>query len=177
MSIETIVHELSKAREEQKVKWAYSYSVTANVQNGSTQPVTIAIGADAAFQCVHITGKAFGPVDSAGVWQNNAGPRSDFPVFGDTRFAQSGLSFLLTDQGSGAQLFNDYVPVETILTPGYGLNFNQPFQWRYLFRPSAIVRFDVRNRDTNNSGTQYHTITITMHGYKYMASLVKDAQW
>jgi hypothetical protein len=185
MSIETIMHELKKHRDDQKVKWAYSYTVSGLVRNGNTQALTLAIGQDAYFRCETITGKCFGPVDANGVWvglTTTLTPQSNFPVFGDSRFAQSGISFKLTDQGAGTELINDYLNAELQLTPAYGLNFLQPFKFNYTFRPSSIVRFDVRNRDTAQAFVtatpttkvdEYHYVSFALNGYKYQANIME----
>lgn len=186
MSIETVMHELKKFRDDQKVKWAYSYTVSGLVKNGNTQALTLAIGQDAYFRVENITGKVFGPVDVNGVWTGLnplVTPQSNYPVFGDARFAQSGISFKLTDQGAGTELINDYLPAEMLLTPAYGLNFLQPFPFKYTFRPSSIVRFDVRNRDTaqayltatpTTKFDEYHFVSFALNGYKYLSNIIRD---
>ena len=173
MSIETVMNELAKKREEQLVKWQYTYTVSGVIQNAQTTALTITIDQSHNFFCEYITGRFWGPTNSSGIYQSVGGagvPSSNFPNPDNVKFASSGISVKLVDQGAGIEIDNDYVPAELKYTPGYGVQFFQPMKFHYLFKQNSVVRFEVRNRDTfATGGTYYHQAEFAMQGWKYLA--------
>lgn len=160
----SIQQEQMHKRLNQKYKYNYTYQVEAIVANGTTAPTFLTITQDADFMIEKITGSAFGPVDSAGVPQ--IAGATDFDMPGTTAgFAGRGLSMQITDTGAARDLTNGFIPVETMLTPGYGIQLYLPYTIRYFARRNSRLRFDFRNQDT--AVGLFHSITIALNGFKY----------
>ena len=157
-------------RKVQKYKYNYTYQVAAIINASATTPQNLTITQDADFLIEKITGRAFGPVDTDGIpTQSN----TDFPLPGIATgqgFAGRGLTLRVTDQGSARDLTNGFVPVELLLTPGYGIQFYIPYPIKYFLRRNSTLQFDFRNQDTQAR----HSITIALNGYKYQMPEMPD---
>jgi hypothetical protein len=148
----------------QKYKFNYSYSVSATIEAGTTTPFILAIEQDADFLIEKMTGSCYGPCDASGTPVAGA---TDFPMPGiaiGAGFAGRGLSVQITDTGSSRALTSGAIPVETILTPGYGRQMYLPFPMKYFAARNSKIRFDFMNRDTQAR----HKVDIVLNGYKYM---------
>jgi len=160
----SIQQEQMHKRLNQKYKYNYTYQVEALVANAQTQPTFLTITQDADFMIEKITGSVFGPVNDQGVPQ--IAGATDFPMPGTTTgFAGRGLSMKITDTGAARDLTNGFIPVETMLTPGYGIELYLPYTIRYFARRNSRLRFDFRNQDT--AASLFHSITIALNGFKY----------
>lgn len=156
--------EIENFRRVQVDKYAFMYALNVAVGNNTTIPALLTIEEDADFLVHSITGSAYGPTDVNGVRQ--ASTATIFPLAGTTvGFADRGLMTKITDTGSGRVLTNGWVPLETILTPGYGLSLDTPYPFKYLIRKNSKIQFDLRNRDTTAS--YYHFTSIVLNGTKY----------
>lgn len=160
----SIQQEQMGKRLNQKYKYNYTYQVEAVVANGTTTPVFLTITQDADFMIEKITGSAFGPTDSNGTPQ--IADATDFDMPGTTAgFAGRGLSMQITDTGAARDLTNGFIPVECLLTPGYGIELYLPYTLRYFVRRNSRLRFDFRNQDT--AAELFHQITVVLNGFKY----------
>lgn len=156
--------EIENFRRVQIDKYAFMYALNLPVGNNTTVPGLLTIEEDADFLVHSITGSAYGPCDVNGV--REAAVATEFPQAGTTvGFADRGLMTKITDTGSGRVLTNGWVPLECILTPGYGLSLMQPFPYKYLIRKNSKIQFDLRNRDT--TAGYYHFCSIVLNGTKY----------
>lgn len=161
----TVQQEAAHFREVQLNKYGFIYALNVPVANNTTLPAILTIEEDADFLCEKITGSAYGPTDVNGIRQN-AGA-TDFDLAGTTAgYADRGLTMRITDSGTGRVLTNGFVPVETVLTPGYGIALFTPFLYKYWVKRNSKLQFDLRNRDTTAGGL-FHFISIVLHGYKY----------
>lgn len=151
------VKEVQHERELTAMKYNYTYTLSDSIDGQQTLPFFITIEQGTDFACKWILGSAFS-YDT----QND----TDFPIpnsLGATAWAGRGLSLSITDTRSGRNLTSGFVPLETVLTPGYGLNFQQPYPFRYHFYRNTKIRFDVRNRDNAN---RTHNFEIMLNGFK-----------
>jgi hypothetical protein len=154
-----LAQELAHEREMQAMRHLYYYVLSGSLAGQQTQPFILSIEQGSDFKCMWITGSGF-YYDSTG-----AAP-SLFPVpnsAGLTRWAGRGLSMQIVDSGKGRELASGFIPLECILTPGYGLNFQNPLPFKYLWERNSKVRIDVRNRD---AATTTHQFEIVLMGYK-----------
>lgn len=152
-----IENEIDHERKKQARRWNYTYSTSGDIAGGVTQQFTIQIEQGTDFKSIYLTGSVFS-YDS-----ENA---TDFPIpnsLGATAWAGRGLSMSITDAGAGRELTSGYVPIELLLTPGYGNNFQQPYPFRYYWRQNSQIRFDIRNRD---SADRTHSFALALNGYK-----------
>lgn len=164
-------------REQQLTKWSFMYTLNVVVRNGETFPAVLSIEEDAEFMAVSITGSAYGPCDEQGV--KLLDENTNFPLAGTSvpsgagipAIADRGLSIRITDQGAGRTLTNGFIPVETLLSPGYGLARAVPQPLRYYLLRNSQLQFDIRNRDTavsNGEGvTCHHYLSLCIYGFKY----------
>lgn len=160
----TIVQEAAYRRSVQLYKYNYTYTITGIIPVNTTAPIILTIEQDADFFIEKITGAVYGPV--ALVTGIPGGGATDFDMPGTAAgFAGRGLQVQITDTGAGRELTNGFVPVETILTPGYDLGFFQPYRVNYFARRNSKIRFDFRNRDTQTNAN--HQVDIALNGYKY----------
>lgn len=152
-----LVHE----RQAQSMRYDYVYHLHADVVGQTTQAFDITIEQGADFKQLWLTGNCF---------SYDAVNATSFPVpnsLGATAWAGDGLSIQITDTRSGRQLTSGFVPAKDILTPGYGLNFQQPYPMKYLWYRNSKIRFDIRNRDLV---TRTHSIDIALKGYKILSA-------
>lgn len=158
-TFKAIESEVDHEREMQKVRWNYTYHVSGTVAAQATSPFTITVEQGTDFKCQWITGSAFAYA---------SGNTTEFPMPGaaNTNWSGRGLSIKITDTRSGRELTSGYVPVELLLTPGYGNNFQHPYPFRYFFYRNTKIRFDVRNRDV--SGSKAQSFDIALNGYKIL---------
>lgn len=154
-------------RDAQIVKYAYTFPINVAVPNNGEQSGKLVLDTDADFYAQCMTGKVIAPADSDGVRQD--GEDTDFPMAGTiVGFADSGLQVEIKDKGSGRDLTDDFVNVETILTPGYGFQMYIPFSWKYYARRKATIAYQFANRDTATGEVDlYHYVALTIHGFKY----------
>ena len=160
--------EIENFRRVQLSKYASMYALNVPVANNTTLPALLTIEEDADFLVHSITGSAYGPTDVNGARLSTIA--TIFPLAGTTvGFADRGLMTKVTDTGAGRVLTNGWVPLETILTPGYGLGLDTPYPFKYLIRRNSKIQFDLRNRDTTALGgtTYYHFTSIVLNGTKY----------
>lgn len=168
MNKELVRLNLSQRMAEQAERWTFAYRTTILVPNGGTTSVVLQISQDAHFDIEELTGRMVGPVDATGLFVPGAG--TDFPNPVNPDVADSGLTFTMTDQGTGIVLCSDQVFAETLLVPGYADIRYQAQKWVYLLQKNATLRIDLRNRDTKAGpgGSQlYHQISMTFKGTKY----------
>jgi hypothetical protein len=152
-----LAQEVAHDREVSAMRHYYQYHLPGELVGQQTAPFTLLIEQGTDFKCYAITGRAY---------SYDANVASDFPIpnaLGLTAWAGSGLSFMLTDTRSGRQITSGMVPVETVLTPGYGQLLVNPMPFRYFFYRNSKLRFDIRNRD--NAG-RTHQFDIVLHGFK-----------
>ncbi len=156
--------EAANFRRVQLTKYAFIYVLNVPVANNTTLPAFLTIEEDADFLVHSITGSAYGPTDVNGARQ--APTATIFPLAGTTvGYADRGVMAKVTDAGAGRVLTSSFVPLETILTPGYGLSLDTPYPFKYLIKKNSKIQFDLRNRDTTAS--YYHFVSIALHGTKY----------
>jgi hypothetical protein len=160
----SIVQEAAFKRATQKFKYNYSYVVSGIVGANTTAPIILAIEQDADFFIEKITGSVYGPVNA--VTGVPTGGATDFDMPGTVAgFAARGLQVQITDTGAGRELTNGFIPLETLLTPGYGIELFQPYRINYMAKRNSKIRFDFRNRDSQANAN--HQVDITLNGYKY----------
>lgn len=160
-----VQQEAAHFRAVQVNKYGFFYALNIPVANNTTLPAILTIDEDADFMCEKITGSAYGPTDVNGVRQTASA--TIFPLAGTTLgYADRGLTVKVTDTGAGRVLTNGFVPLETILTPGYGVAMFTPFLFKYFVRRNSKLQFDLRNRDTTAGGL-YHFVSIVLQGNKF----------
>lgn len=156
-------------RQVQKYKYHYFYSISAIIAANTTTPFTLAIEQDADFVIEKWTGSCYGPVDANGI-QVPAGA-TDFPQPGTTTgFAGRGLLVKLTDTGSGKDLSDGFIPLECLLSPGYGVNTFAPYPAKYFARRNSKIRFDFKNKDTQAR----QAVDMVLGGQKYQMPEMPD---
>ncbi len=156
--------EAQNFRRIQQTKYAFIYALNVPVANNTTLPAILTIEEDADFLVHSITGSAYGPTDVNGARQT--GTATIFPLAGTTvGFADRGVMARVSDTGAGRLLTSGFVPLETILSPGYGLSLYTPYPFKYLIKRNSKIQFDLRNRDT--TAAVYHFVSICLHGTKY----------
>lgn len=166
--MDTVQQEAAHFRRVQLNKYGFLYALNVPVANDSTLPAILTIEEDCDFLIEKVTGSAYGPTDVNGIRQLAA--NTDFDLAGTTAgYADRGLTVRVTDAGAGRVLTSGYVPVETILTPGYGVSMFTPFNFKYWTRRNSKLQLDFRNRDTT-AGGYYHFVSIVLHGYKYVGA-------
>lgn len=142
-------------RDQQVVRWNYTYYIAGTVSAGATQPFNLTIEQGTDFKQNYLTGSAFAYNTETG---------SSFPMpnaSGLTSWAARGLSVMITDTRSGRTLTSGYIPFELIMTPGYGMNFQHPMPFRYFWYRNTKVQFDIRNRDGIDQD-----FAIALNGFK-----------
>lgn len=153
--------ELKHQRVVQAQKWNYTYVLNDNIDGQVTSPFYITIEQGTDFNCQWLTASAFS-------YEDDQGDATTFPIpnsAGATNWAGRGLSVQVTDMRSGRELTSGFVPFELLGTPGYGMNFQHPFPFKYLFYRNSKIRFDVRNRDNANRN---HEFSIALNGFKIL---------
>jgi hypothetical protein len=76
------------------------------------------------------------------------------------------------DPQVGAVLRNDFIPVQNLLTPGYGFTFYKPYPFEYFLPRNQKMLFQFRNRDrvrTPNGASDsdyFHRVTICLIGQR-----------
>lgn len=156
-------------RDAQIVRYQFSFPVNVVTPNNKQRQGSITIDQDSDFLAQEITGKLLGPTDVDGV-QLPAEP-TDFPAIGTLLgWAQSGLQISIKDGGSGYELTDGFINAETLLTPGYGIQFHIPFKWEYYMRRNTKLVFTFTNRDEAAAlvaSALFHFCALTLHGKKY----------
>lgn len=154
---DAIAKEVEHDRELTAMKYNYTYTLSDSIVGQQTLPFFITIEQGTDFSCKWILGSAY---------SYDTVHDTDFPIpnsLGATAWAGRGLSLQITDTRSGRNLTSGFVTLETLLTPGYGLNFQQPYPFRYHFYRNTKIRFDIRNRDNAN---RTHYFDIMLNGFK-----------
>lgn len=167
-----IAMEATQFRQKQLSRYAYLYTLNVVVANNTTFPAVLPIEQDADFLITSITGSAYGPCDINGVRSLNAS--TDFPLAGTASpsgatlpaVADRGLMIQITDTGAGRTLTNGFIPVECLLSPGYGVARSIPQPFEYFVLRNSKLAFDIRNRDTQSG--LYHSVSISIYGFKYV---------
>lgn len=152
-----VANEVAHQRELQAQKWNYTYTLSGSIAGQATLPFTLTIEQGTDFICQWLTASAYS-YDS-----ENA---STFPIpnsAGSTAWAGRGLSVNIVETRSGRELTSGFVALELLGTPGYGLNFQQPYPFKNFFWRNSKIRFDIRNRD---SADRTHYFDIALNGYK-----------
>lgn len=156
----TLANELQQEREMQAMKWFYIYTVSGSVTGGQTAPFNIIIEQGTDFKCLWLT---------ASMFSYDAANATDFPMpsgtAANTAWAARGLSVALTDTRSSRELTSGFVPMELLATPGYGVNFQNVFPFKYLFYRNSKLRLDIRNRDNSN---RTHYFEVALIGFKVL---------
>jgi len=143
----------------QAMKFDYTYTLSGSVAGQATSSFFITIEQGSDFQGLYLTGSCF---------SYDAVNASSFPTpntLGLTAWAARGLSAHITDMRSGRELVSGFIPLELLLTPGYGINFQHPYPFKYFFLRNSQIRFDIRNRD---AATRTHAFEIAINGYKIL---------
>lgn len=156
---QSIANEVTHEREVQAMRYAFVYTLSGEVIGQQTMPFTLLIDQGSDFKCVGITGSCYS-------YDSDALDGSSFPVPNAAAvddWAMRGLSFMFTDTRSGTQLMSDFVPAECMLTPGYGMTFIKPYEFRYFFWRNSKLKVDVRNRD---NARRTHQFNISLIGFK-----------
>lgn len=162
----SIAHSVYTHRTSQKYKYNYTYQVNGLINKATTKPVVLTITQDADFLFEKMTGSCLGPVDENGIPQQ---ANTDFPMPGiaiGQGFAGRGLSAQITDTGNARDLTNGFIPLECLLTPGYGTQMYCPYPLKYFATRNSKIKFDFRNQDTQAR----HQVTIAINGYKFQTS-------
>jgi len=165
-----VANEQVHNRNVQKYKYNYSYHISGIISASQTRAILVTIEQDADFLIEKITGSAYGPVTAAGI---PSAANTDFPQPGiavGAGFAGRGMTVQIVDTGAGRDLTSGFVPVETILSPGYGQQMYLPYPIKYFVRRNTKLKFDFRNRDTQAA----HQIDIVLNGYKYQMPEIKQ---
>ncbi len=161
--------EAENFRKVQLTKYDFLYVLNVPVANNTTLPAFLTIEEDADFKVKSFTGSVLGPTDVNGA--RLASIATIFPLAGTTAgYADRGIMARITDAGAGRVLTSSFVPLETILSPGYGVPLQCPFPFNYMLKRNSKVQFDLRNRDTTVSGgatVYYHFVSICLFGTKY----------
>ena len=159
-------------REIQRYKFQFIYTVSAIVDAGATVPQFLTVEQDADFLIERLTGSCLGPVDANGLY--DAAGLSDFPQPGTTggapTFAGRGLTANIVDQGAGRDLTQGFLPLENILTPGYGIGMFLPYPFKYFARRNSNIRFDIRSRDTQAR----QSCDIAIIGFKFQMPEIEN---
>ena len=159
----SLANEVEHEREVQAMRYSYIYGIADTIACQTTAPFILTIDQGSDFKCLAITASAF---------NYDAAVATDFPIpnsLGSTAWAGRGLSVMMTDTNAGRDLTSGFIPFELIATPGYGLNFQNPYAFRYYFRRNNKIRFDVRNRDGVTALPAIraaHQFAIALLGYK-----------
>jgi len=163
---EKVANEQIHNAESQKYKYNYTYTVSAVIPPATTKPSILSIEQDADFLFEKMTGSVLGPCDSNGVPTVSA---TDFPkpgIAAGAGHAGRGVTVEITDTGSSRNLTSGAVPVETILTPGYGDTLHLPYPIKYFANRNSKIKFNFTNRDTKANAN--HLVDIAINGYKFM---------
>lgn len=166
--MEPTLIEAQNFRKVQLTKYAFIYALNVPVANNTTLPAMLTIEEDADFLVQSITGSCYGPTDVNGARQS--GVASIFPLAGTTLgYADRGVMAKLTDTGAGRTLTSGFVPLETILSPGYSMSpsLQTPYPFKYSIKRNSKIQFDLRNRDT--TANYFHFVSICLHGFKFTA--------
>lgn len=158
--------------EVQKYKFNYTYTISALVEPSTTTPFVLAIEQDADFLYEKMTGSAYGPADASGI---PTATDTDFPQVGvaaGAGFAGRGLTMEVSDTGSGRDLTRGAVPVENMITPGYGIQFVLPYPIKYFAARNSKIKYLFANRDTQTGAR--HQIDIAINGYKFQMPIPKE---
>jgi hypothetical protein len=156
-----IASELKHQRIVQAMRYNYTYVLNDDIDGQVTEPFYMTIEQGTDFQSLWLTASAYS-------YETDQGDASSFPIpnsMGLLNWAGRGLSLMVTDMRSGRELTSGYVPFELIGTPGYGMNFQHPYPFKYLFYRNSKIRIDVRNRD---NADRNHEFSIALNGYKIM---------
>lgn len=154
---DAVAKEVEHDRELTAIRYNYTYTLSDSIVGQATLPFFITIEQGTDFSCKWMLGSAF---------SYDSQEDTDFPIpnsLGATSWAGRGLSVQITDTRSGRNLTSGFVTWETIMTPGYGMNFQQPYPFRYHFYRNTKIRFDIRNRDNAN---RTHDFEIMLNGFK-----------
>ena len=155
-----LAQELEPDRTVQKMKYQYIYGIAGSLTTAFGSAVagvyTMTIEQDSDFKSDCLLISAF---------SNDGNFATDFPIPGAATFAGRGLQFRITDSGASRELMNNFVPLELIGTPGYGLSLIKEFSWKYLFKRTSTIRFDVRLTDQAAAG-RVHSFALAFRGMK-----------
>ena len=149
----------------QKYKYNYTYTVSALIEPSKTEPVALTIESDADFMFEKMTGSAYGPCNSNGLPQV---ANTDFPMPGiaaGAGFAGRGVTVEIEDSGNNRPLTRGAVPVELLLSPGYGQQFHLPYPIKYFALRTSVINFKFTNRDSQANAN--HQVDIAINGYKF----------
>jgi len=155
-----LAQELEHDREVQKMKYQYMYGIAGTITTsiGSTisaiNTMTIEQGSDFKSDAMLISAFSVDAVNA-----------TSFPIPGAATFAGRGLQIRITDSGAGRELMSNFIPIELIATPGYGLSLIKEFSWKYLFKRTSVIRFDIRLNDVAATG-RVHAYAIAFRGMK-----------
>jgi len=155
----SLANEAQHLRTVQAMKFDYTYGLNDSIVGQTTAAFFITIEQGTDFQGLYLTGSCF---------SYDAVNATDFPTpnsLGLVDWAARGLSMHVTDMRSGRELVSGFVPMELLLTPGYGINFQHPYPFKYFFLRNSQIRFDIRNRDNAN---RTHEFNIAINGYKIL---------
>jgi len=169
-------------------QYAHAYHVTAlcppsvsgNAARNILTRAWLEAEEDADFHITRMSGSVVGPVDASAQLQTANVP--DFLAPGVTAGrAERGLSLRIVNYSTGvdltaryqdpqvgATLINNFIPVELLLTPGYGYTFYKPYEFEYYLPRTQKMLFEFRNRDQLNGADTggFHRVTLTLIGQR-----------
>lgn len=192
-TFEDITQEELHFRKVQLNKYSHAYHLTAlcpvedwewGVNRSVITRAILEAEEDADVHFTRMTGSVIAPVDANGQMTADVGLDSAFLAAGVTSGRmERGLSMHISnfstgvdltarfqDPQAGATLRNDFIPVETLLSPGYGFSFYKPYPFEYFLPRNQKMLFQFRNRDrvrTPNGASDsdyFHRITICLIG-------------
>lgn len=185
-TFEDIIQEELHFRKVQLNQYSHAYHVTAFCPVEATAAnrdiITRAIleaEEDADVHFTRISGSCIGPVNQDGQSVGAAVPA--FLAAGVTAGrADRGVSVCISnwstgqnltgryqDPQAGATLRNDFVPVELLLSPGYGFTFYRPYPFDYFLPRTQKILFEFRNRDSREGFDQFgHRISVCLIGQR-----------
>jgi hypothetical protein len=158
-TFQNIMNQAKYERERQKMQYPFIYSISGSLVGQASYVHTLNIEAGSDFRVMCATGRFY---------SYSAQNASTFPMPLSTNpayWAARGLVVQVTDGGSGNDLTAGFLPVELLFSPGYGLNFMAPLNWRPYFKRNSTVRFTFQNRD---AATRTHSYDIALIGDKIL---------
>jgi hypothetical protein len=163
-------------------KFTYAYSLRALVQNSAaaSPPITralLSIESDAGFMVEEMSGSAKGPIDSVGA-RILAGLSSNMAPGCTAGYAERGLQIKVTDLSQNQEIMRgyilsgvmptpitDFIPIETLFTPGYGFSpFYRPVKFTRYWPANSQILFEIRNTDTAEPETNFHSLDLCLLG-------------
>ena len=179
-------------RRTQLNQYSHAYSLTAlcpasdtDIAAGNIGVITRAVlenEEDADFLIMKMSGSVEAPVDNNGQPLPNIVGSGAYlaPTVSSGRM-ERGLSMRISnlstgvdltarfqDPQVGATLANNFIPVENLLSPGYGFRMYKPIPFTYMLIRGERLLFEFRNRDSGSGedGDFFHRVCIALIGQR-----------